>query len=154
MSAPTNSLSLVTVFTQTPTTIPTIPSPTCPADDGSTYVATNKPQVTSYKAISNTSLSFKILCYTNLNKPAYDFQVFSNVSSLSDCLNICALYNFNAVWWNFPEYACTGVAFGTGGNLPTQDLWHTCWLKGNISLDSENITDTHPGFDGAKLLGV
>ena len=141
-----------TKSTATPTILS---SPVCPADDRSTYVATNRPQLTSDATIANTTLSFKIFCYTNFG-PGLEtnVQVFPNVSSLSDCLNLCALFNFNVVDTTFPARACTGIALGTGITLRAQSVLHSCWLKSHVSPDSLNETASIPGYHGAILLGV
>ena len=78
-----------------------------------------------------------------------DLQLITNVSSLENCLDECALYNFRTKSGNFPAYGCTGVSWGHGVNLnPT----HTCWLKSNVTLGSPNNTVTWPGYDGGVLL--
>ena len=78
-----------------------------------------------------------------------DMQLIINVSSLNDCVEQCALFNFRTKQVHFPEDACTGVSWGHGTNL---DPIHTCWLKSNVTLESPNNTDTWPGYDGAVLL--
>lgn len=132
----------------------------CPSANGSTYTATNKPLPTIGPQwdwhITNTSLFFEILCFTHYvaqDSLITDLQIFTNVTSLNDCLDLCALYNFNARLENFPALGCTGIALGTGANLQQAgDPWHTCWLKSNVTLGSLNDTATYPGYDGAVLL--
>lgn len=152
----------VTTITPTSTTLP----PLCPAGDSSTYVATNKPLPTIVPYwgwhIPNDTLSFKILCFTHFvaqDSLITDLQIYTNVSSLNDCLDRCALFNFNARLENFPTLGCTGIALGTGDNLlqaggQTGGPWHTCWLKSNVSLESLNDTGRNPGYEGAVLLGT
>ena len=154
MSAPvtiTLSAGLSTI-TPTPTTLP---SPTCPAANGSTYVATNKPLQTIGPGgpwqISDTSLSFKIFCETNFLQegPILDLQIIENIPSLNDCLDQCALYNFRARNQNFPALGCTGAAWD-------RDPYDLCWLKSNVTLESPNgyHTAQTPPVDGAVLLGI
>ncbi len=82
-----------------------------------------------------------------------DLQIITNVTSLSDCLDTCALYNFQMSIRNFPAYACTGIGWGRGDGLnPVGDPWPVCWLKSNVSLESPNSTDISAGYDGAVLL--
>ena len=152
----------VTTVTPAPTQFP---SPLCPAGDSSTYTATNRPLPTLNPSrnwhIPNATLSFKILCYTHFgaqDRFIVDLQIYSNVSSLSECLDRCALFNFNARAINFPALGCTGIAFGTGDLLrQTEEIggpWHTCWLKSNVSLESPNVTVRYPGYEGAVLLNL
>ena len=109
---------------------------------------------------TNATLSFKILCYTHFvaqDSLITDLQIYTNVSSLSECLDRCALFNFNARAINFPALGCTGIALGTGDMFrptggDTGGPWHTCWLKSNVSLESFNDTAYLPGYDGAILL--
>ena len=148
-------LGNVTTVTPTPTQLP---SPICPAGDSSTFIATNRPLPTIDPKwnwhIPNATLSFKILCYTHFvaqDSLITDLQIYTNVSSLSECLDRCALFNFNARAMNFPALGCTGIAWRpTGGE--TGGPWHTCWLKSNVSLESLNDTAKFPGYEGAVLL--
>lgn len=154
-------ISNVTTVTPTATQLS---SPICPAGDSSTYIATNRPFPTINPTrdwhIPNATLSFKILCYTHFvaqDSLITDLQIYTNVSSLSDCLDRCALFNFNARAMNFPALGCTGIALGTGDVLRqsgegTGGPWHTCWLKSNVSLNSPNVTGRYPGYEGAVLL--
>ena len=77
-----------------------------------------------------------------------DMQLISNVASLSDCLDACALYNFQMKSDHFPDYACRGVSWGHGFGL------HTCWLKSNVTLASSNDTSIYPGYDAGVLLDI
>ena len=154
-------LGNITTVTPTPTQLP---SPICPAGDSSTYIATNRPLPTIDPKwnwhIPNATLSFKVLCYTHFvaqDSLITDLQIYTNVSSLSECLDRCALFNFNARAINFPALGCTGIAWATGDlsretGEDTGGTWHTCWLKSNVSLESLNDTAKFPGYEGAVLL--
>ena len=151
--APTTGISttIVTQSVNLPTTSPPsgpISSPTCPAANGSTYIATNKATATQASGvwqISNPNLSFEILCNSRFvqhedNNGIMNLQVYSNVSSLNDCLDLCALYNFHMYSTNFPAQGCTGVSYGSGTNTQGQErenLLHTCWLASNTVLDQK-----------------
>lgn len=147
--------------TSTPTPA-TLPSPICPAANGSTYIATNKPLPTLAPQLSlqitETSLSFEILCNTNFvdeGGPVVDLQIITNVSTLTDCLDACALFNFQTRLGHFPAYACTGIGWGEEVlMLQAGDQWPSCRLKSNVTLESPNGTATYPGYDGAVLLSV
>ena len=78
-----------------------------------------------------------------------DMQLIANVSTLNDCLDICALFNFQMRLEHFPAYACTGVSWGHGFNLNPR---HICWLKSNVTLGSSNDTSIWPGYDAGVLL--
>ena len=149
-----------------PTPTPTSP-PTqiCPAANGSTYVATkthaNNP-VSSfhpYQQIQNSTFSFEILCNINFvdsfqpGTSIIDLQIITNVSTLTDCMDECALYSFRTTKNYFPAWACTGVSWGEG-LPPEQFSAPVCWLKANVSMASPNGTDLYGGFDGAVLLDV
>ena len=97
--------------------------------------------------IPNTSLSFEIFCTTNFLQwgQVLDLQVIENISSLNDCLDQCALYNFRTSAINFPARGCTGIAWNRG----PYDL---CWLKGNVTLGSPKLNEPHT--DGAVLLDI
>ena len=84
-----------------------------------------------------------------------DLQIITNVTSLTDCLDACALYNFQMRIDNFPVYACTGIAWGRGdGHNPVGIPWPVCYLKSNVSMGSPNSTNVSAGYDGAVLLLV
>ena len=87
-------------------------SQSCPASNGSTFTATNKPLQIDASQIPETALYFEILCDTNHAEGGLvmDMQLISNVVSLSDCLDACALYNFQMKSDHFPDYACRGVS--------------------------------------------
>lgn len=159
-----NALSItVTQFGPTPaispsTTLATLlPSASsCPAANGSTYTATNKPLPTIAPElklqIPVSSLSFEILCNTNLaeNGQIIDILLITNVSTLDQCLDECALYSFRTRLGNFPAYACTAVAWGL-------DIfpWPVCWLKSGATLGSYNSTGNptaYIGVDAGVLL--
>ena len=80
-----------------------------------------------------------------------DIQLIANVSTLNDCLNFCALYDFRMRQENFPAHACTGVSWGYG-NDPHVSPRDICWLKNNVTLASSNKTLEHIGYDSAILL--
>ncbi len=82
---------------------------------------------------------------------------FTNISSLNECLDQCALLNFRVSQAIFSAFACTGVAFGIEamgqqgqqeGITPLQ----LCYLKNNVTLGTPNGTATNPGFHGAVFL--
>ncbi|CAD6583340.1 MAG: hypothetical protein ASARMPREDX12_001245 [Alectoria sarmentosa] len=148
---PSTQAGKVLTITATPSSPATMPSPVCPADDGSTYTATNKPWPTAgpLVEIANTSLSYQIFCYTNFiaNPPVMDLQTLTNVTSLLDCLDACALYSFQTKPINFPGSACTGIAWSRVASA-TQ----LCWLKSNVTSSSTNATNIYPGIDGAVMV--
>ena len=138
----------ISTITPTPTTLL---SPSCPTADGSTYIATNKPPITHPSQITQTFLSFEIRCDYNSAEGGFivDMQLIANVSTLNDCMNSCALFNFQLRVWHFPAYACTGVSWGYGANLYPR---HICWLKSNVTLESPNNITSYPGYHAAVLL--
>ena len=77
-------------------------------------------------------------------------QLIMNVSTLTDRLDECALYNFPTPEEHFPAWACTGVSPGDG--LPREVSAPYCWLEANVTLGSNGPKDG--GFDGAVLLDV
>lgn len=144
----------LTQFGPTPATSPSttlatlLPSASaCPAANGSTYTATNKPLPTIAPElellIPVSSLSFEILCNTNLAQDGHiiDILLITNVSTLDQCLDECALYSFRTPLPNFPAYACTAVAWGLE-SFP----WPVCWLKSNATLGSYNSTGNATAF--------
>ena len=149
-SAPITVTQSGAVSTITPTTSAHA-SPSCPAANGSTYIASNKPTPVDPSQVTQTSFPFEILCNKNTAEGGniVDMQLITNVSSLNDCLDQCALFNFRSKQAHFPADACTGVSWGRGTDL---DRYHTCWLKSNVTLASPNNTETYPGYDGAVLL--
>lgn len=150
-----SGITIISAPTPTPTTAPSL---TCPAANGSTYTATNKPsppvhgQLLAWQ-IPNATLSFEILCDTqfaaNMDSSIRDIQIYPNVSSLSDCLDECALYNFRASSASFPSWGCTGVTLGIGNNPPTYD---GCWLQNNVTLSTPNYDASDLVYDAAVLL--
>lgn len=131
----------------------------CPAGNGSTYIATNKPLPTIapqlQNQVTNTSFSFEILCNTNFIEGGsiIDLQIITNTSTLNDCLDACSLYNFRTSRKHFPAYACTGIAWGPGIYEQQAGVQEpVCWLKGNVTLGSPNSTAMLPNYDGAVLL--
>ena len=77
----------------------------------------------------------------------------TNVTSLSDCLEACARYNFQMDFTKFPAYACTAVSWGRGNQQdPTGNPWPVCWLKNDVTLASPNSTANYPGYVSAVLL--
>lgn len=71
----------------------------------------------------------------------------TNVTSLVDCMNACALYSFQTKPVDFPAFACTGVAWERDAGA-----MQLCWLKRNITSSSANATDIDPGIDGAVMV--
>ena len=166
---PTRNASDITACSTTLTSYTPVPTPLptqiCPAANGSTYVATktnaNNPvsSTAPWQNLRKSSFSFEVLCNINFidtfrdGGPTRDIQIVNNVSTLTDCLDECAMYNFRTPEEYFPAWACTGVSWGEG--LPPEKSsapW--CWLKANVSLASPNGTDSLGGFDGAVLLSV
>ena len=137
----------ITTATPAPATQTTTSSARCPAADGSTYTITNQvaPTARPYKQAMYSSLAYKILCDTNFSaRPTVvDLQALTNIFSLSDCLNACALYSFQTPPWEFPAHSCSGVAW--------ESEWNMCWLKSNITLSSKNHTSV-PMPDGAVMV--
>ena len=139
----------------------TLPAASCPAANGSTYTATNKPLPTLAPKlglqIPEQSLLFEILCNTNLEEVGgiIDVQIIVNVSTLSQCLDECALYSFRTRLEHFPDLACTAVAWGHG-NWDWQPYpWPLCWLKNHATLESYNLTKNGSeggGVDAGVLL--
>ena len=87
-----------------------------------------------------------------------DLQYISNVSSLQDCIDACALYTWQA---NAPTYMyqrCTGAIWGNGRGVEIESgLMDLCVLKTNITEDIVyyfNSSDYYPGYDAAVLLFV
>ena len=80
-----------------------------------------------------------------------DIQLIDNVSTLNDCLDTCALYDFQMRSDNFPAHACTGVSWGHDNN-PNIDPRYICWLKNNATLGTSNESLAHPGYDSGILL--
>ena len=165
-NAPVTLTESRTILTST-STPSTPPSAICPAANGSIYSATNKPHLTINSGLSSqinqTTLSFEVLCYTNFvegtvegsKNSVMDLQLISNVSSLADCMDACALYNFQMREHNFPAYACTGLAWGVEAYLQQLGFgWPVCRLKNNVTLSSTNDSASYPGCDGAVLLNV
>ena len=77
-----------------------------------------------------------------------DMQIISNVATLKDCLDACALFNFQMRLEYFPLYACRGVSWNHAFDQ------HFCWLKSNVTLGSSNDTSIYPGYDAGVLLDV
>lgn len=127
----TSSIPIITVTqsgnifttTQAPAITSTAPStstttsPVCPAANGSSYIATNKPSSSlgPEYVISGTSLTYQILCNTNFRTnnitAAVDMQIINNVTSLKECLDACALYSFQTPPNNFPALGCSGAVW-------------------------------------------
>lgn len=144
------SASQTSITSTSPTPV-TSASPICPAANGSTYTASNKPPSVPGPEpwqISNLTLSFEIFCSANIKQGNLlrDLQVIEGISSLSDCLDQCALYSFRTRDYNFPALGCLGVAWDESYDL--------CWLKSNVTLESLNGAILAQGIDGAVLLDV
>lgn len=111
--------------------------------------------------MTNTSLSFKILYHTNFYEEGsiIDLQIITNVSSLNDCLDACALDDSRMRLEHFPTNAWTGVAWGSGSFEAASNVeWPVCWLKGNVTRESLNASSPYPlpdgATDGAVLLNI
>ena len=146
-------------YSTTPTPLPT---QICPGANGSTYVATNTivnnpvSSIAPWQQTRKSSFSFEILCNIDFidtfpeGGPFRDMQIIANVSTLIDCLDECALYNFRTPVEYFPAWACTGVSWGKG---PPQEFSAPyCWLKANVTLGSGGSEERD--FNGAVLLNV
>ena len=121
----------------------------CPAANGFTYTITNQvaPTARPYKQTQYSSLAYKILCNTDFaaSPTIVDLQALSNTSSLSDCLNACALYSFQTPPWEFPAHICSGVAWESEDDM--------CWLKSNVTLSSQTeYQPNDPMPDGAVMI--
>lgn len=80
-----------------------------------------------------------------------DIQVVGNVSTLNECLDLCALYDFRMRKENFPAHACTGASWGYD-NDEAFGPRNICWLRNNVTLSSSNQTLEYPGYDSGVLL--
>ena len=147
------SASQKSITSASPTPV-TSASPICPAANGSTYTASNKPPPAPAPwptpwQLSNLTLSFEIFCNTNFlqGNLIRDLQVVEGISSLSDCLDQCALYSFRTREDDFPALGCLGVAWDNSG-------YDLCWLKSNVTLGSLNGAKSSTSADGAVLLDV
>ena len=78
-------------------------------------------------------------------------QIIANVSTLTDCLDECASYNFRTPVEYFPAWACMGVSWGKG-HPPYVYSAPYCWLKANVTLGSDGPEGG--GFDGAVMLNI
>ena len=76
-----------------------------------------------------------------------------NVSTLTDCLDECASYNFRTPSNYFPAWACTGVSWGAWDPLIKSPA-PVCWLKGNFTLGSPDGTYLDNKYDSAVMLYV
>ena len=140
--------------TATVTPTPTMhPSRGCPATNGSTYIATNRPVPTSGFEVPNPFFKFEILCDVTYVQEGdlMDIQEITNVSTLNDCLDLCAKYDFQMRDDNFPAHACTGASWGYNNNLNV-DPRYVCWLRNNVTLGTKNYISTIPGYDSGILL--
>ena len=139
-STPSTALSAATMGPSTSTTM--APFADCPTANGSNYIATNKPSANSRDhrqfQISNTSLTYQILCGTDFNayrhgETVVDVQVLYNSSSFKDCLNACVLYSFQTPHQESQEFGCTGA---------TWKVKNICWLKRNVTSSSGIPSDS------------
>lgn len=127
----------------------TTSSPECPAANGSTYIANNKPysDLSSKHMIPETTLTYQILCNTNFQTNtttvAQVLQIINNVTSLKDCLDACALYSFQTPSDNFPSLGCSGVTWNHNDVVPD------CWLKRSMTL---LLNDVESGIDAGVLI--
>ena len=140
----------VTMITPTPNMLP---SRGCPKTNGSTYTATKEFSQEDITQIHNTSLKFEILCDTTYDEggTVMDLQLVANVSSLNECLDLCALYDFQMRIENFPAHACTGASWAHDNDAAASPRY-ICWLRNNVTLGSSNETSEHAGFDSGVLL--
>ena len=140
----------VTMITPTPNMLP---SRGCPKTNGSTYTATKEISQEDVTQIHYTSLKFEILCDTTYDEGGslMDIQLVANVSTLNECLDLCALYDFQMRRENFPAHACTGASWAHD-NDPAASPRYICWLRNNVTLGSSNKTSEDPGFDSGILL--
>ena len=81
-----------------------------------------------------------------------DIQLIANVSTLNECLDLCALYDFQMRKENFPAHACTGATWNRDNVDVTVSPRHLCWLRNNVTLGSRNTTSEHAGHDSGILL--
>ena len=112
------------------------------------------PPQTGY-IIANSSLSFEVFCDTQLTAVdgIVDVQVVTNISTLNDCMDLCALYNFQVPASVFQMHACTGIAWGQDDRLQSPgERWPLCWLKNNVTLSQVRWKIT--GYHGAVLLDM
>ena len=139
--------SQLTTITPTPDVVP---FRDCPETNGSTYTATKE---ISQADINRSSLKFEILCDTTYDEggPLMDIQLIANVSTLNECLDLCALYDFQMRKENFPAHACTGASWAHSNDAAASPR-DICWLRNNVTLGSSNMTSEHSGYDSGILL--
>ena len=125
----------------------------CPKTNGSTYTATNEISRPDGSQIDYSSLDFEILCDTEFVEggSVMDIQLVANVSTLNECLDLCALYDFQMRRENFPAHACTGASW-VYDNDEAKSPRYICWLRNNVTLGSSNWTSIYPGYDSGVLL--
>ena len=130
-----------------------LPSRGCPKTNGSTYTATNEIPQEDASQIHYTSLKFEILCDTTYDEggSVMDIQLVANVSTLNECLDLCALYDFQMREENFPAHACTGASWAHDNDAAVSPRY-ICWLRNNVTLGSSNGTWEHAGYDSGVLL--
>ena len=140
------------VTTITPTS-GMLPSRGCPKTNGSTYTSRKEISQEDASQIHYTSLKFQILCDTTYNEggPVMDLQLVANVSTLNECLDLCALYDFQMREENFPAHACTGASWAHDNDAAVSPRY-ICWLRNNVTLDSSNKTSDHAGYDSGVLV--
>ena len=143
--------SQVTKITPTPDLVP---FRSCPKTNGSTYTVSKEISQADVSQINHSSLEFEILCDTTYDEGGslMDMQLISNVSTLNECLDLCALYDFQMRRENFPAYACTGASWAYNTDVAVTPRY-ICWLRNNVTLGSSNVTTSeHSGFDSGILL--
>ena len=140
----------VSMITPTPDVLP---FRGCPKTNGSTYTATKEISQEDASQIHYTSLKFEILCDTTYDEggSVMDIQLVANVSTLNECLDLCALYDFQMREENFPAHACTGASWAHDNDASVSPRY-ICWLRNNVTLDSSNGTWEHAGYDSGILL--
>lgn len=130
-----------------------LPSRGCPKTNGSTYTAKNEIFQEDTSQIHYSSLNFEILCDTAYVEGRFimDIQLVANVSTLNECLDLCALYDFQMREENFPAHACTGASWNYGNDTAGSHRY-ICWLRNNVTLSSSNETSQYAGYDSGILL--
>ncbi|MCJ1461284.1 hypothetical protein MMC28_011666, partial [Mycoblastus sanguinarius] len=123
---------------------------TCPSANSTTYTATNKPQPTLSPQFQrpNETLEYEVLCDTNEQSFVSDLQDLSNVTSLRECIDACALFTFQSP---ATTGACTAVVWTNDRDGQLNPGTNECILKANVTLSSVNESSNSPGYDGAVL---
>ena len=117
------------------------------------YTATKEISQEDASQIHHSFLKFEILCDTDYVEggSVMDLQLVANVSTLNECLDLCALYDFQMRKENFPAHACTGASWAHDNEVAVSPRY-ICWLKNNVTLGSSNWTSEFAGYDSGVLL--